>query len=789
MELLTTSRKQFRRALLLPLLFLVLSPGERAHGNGLIIVDKAHPVHSIHPPRHPHPHPPWPPRPIPPHRPIRQFLPLELRTQNVEVEIKDQVAVTRLRQVFYNPSDRRMEGTFIFPVPKGARIDKFSMEVNGKMQKAELLDAKKARKIYEDIVRKALDPALFEYAGQSLFKVRIFPIEPRKEKEVKIKYTEILQRDGRMVRYLYHLNTKKYSSKPIKDLSMKIELETGEGEIKSLYSPSHEVEVKRHGKQRAVVGLEKKDMSTDADFLLYYSIRDKDGSDIDLSVLTHREDMEDDEGHFMLLLNPVAWEDKGSVIPKDVVFVFDSSGSMRGKKIEQAKEALKFCVESLNDEDRFELIRFSTEAEPIFGKMVPAGEKNVKKAVKFIDSVRPIGGTAIEEALVEAASIISEKASDKRPTQVIFMTDGQPTIGAIKEDVILNSLRKKTEGSKSKIRVFCLGIGTNVNTHLLDKITEETNAASQYVLPEENLEYKVSRFYAKISEPVLADLKLTIDGPDRVLGIYPKNLPDLFKGDQMVVLGRYEPGDKKGKVTLEGTIRGKKRTFEYEAVFPKEKEGNSFIPRIWATRRVGYLLDEIRLRGEKKELKEEVARLARKYGIVTPYTSYLIIEDEKDIPIARRSLGRIAPGAAAPIVEKELLAIETEAKIAYDSFKSEKSGEEAVRGAASGIALKDADGLSSFSAAKDLAYAGDKAAHKQIASENRMLDGKTFHLAGDLWIDDEARDDKDKKIEELKFASKEYFDFLEKHPELIKFLSLGANVDLLHQGKIIRCRR
>ena len=204
---------------------------------------------------------------------------------------------------------------------------------------------------------------------------------------------------------------------------------------------------------------------------------------------------------------------------------------------------------------------------------------------------------------------------------------------------------------------------------------------------------------------------------------------------------------------------------------------------------MGYLLDEIRLRGEKKELKEEVARLARKYGIVTPYTSYLIIEDEKDIPIARRSLGRIAPGSAAPVEEKELLAIEAEAKIAYDSFKSEKSGEDAVRGAASGIALKDADALSSFSVAKDLAYARGKVTNKPIASENRMLEGKTFHLAGDLWIDDEARDEKGKEIEKLKFASKEYFDFLEKHPELIKFLSLGANVDLFHQGKIIRCRR
>ena len=305
------------------------------------------------------------------------------------------------------------------------------------------------------------------------------------------------------------------------------------------------------------------------------------------------------------------------------------------------------------------------------------------------------------------------------------------------------------------------------------------------------MEYKVSRFYAKISEPVLADLKLRIDGPDRVRGIYPKNLPDLFKGDQMVVLGRYEPGDKKGKITLEGTIRGKKRTFEYEAVFPKEKDGNSFIPRIWATRRVGYLLDEIRLRGEKKELKEEVARLARKYGIVTPYTSYLIIEDEKDraVPIARRSLGGFAPGTAAPVAESDLIVIEDKARIAYDSFKLDKSGEDAVRGAASSIALKDADGLSSFNAAKNLAYAGGKAANKGIASENRILDGKTFHLAGDLWIDDDARDDKDKKIEKLKFASKEYFDFLEKHPELIKFLSLGANVDVLHQGKIIRCRR
>ena len=227
--------------------------------------------------------------------------------------------------------------------------------------------------------------------------------------------------------------------------SMKIEVETSAAEIKSVYSPSHDAEIKRHGKQRVVVGLEKKNMATDADFLLYYSLKDKDGSDVDLSVLTHNPEDSDDGGHFMLLVSPGAWKKEEAAIPKDVVFVFDSSGSMRGKKIEQAKEAMKFCVESLNDEDRFEIIRFSTEAESVFGKMVEAGQKNRKKASKFIDSVRAIGGTAIEEALVEAASTVSGKASRERPTQVIFMTDGQPTIGAIKEEVILKSLEKKLD--------------------------------------------------------------------------------------------------------------------------------------------------------------------------------------------------------------------------------------------------------------------------------------------------------------------------------------------------------
>jgi len=773
---------------------------------GLIIVDKV-PSDVIWPPRHPHPpiiihppHPPMPPRPWPRPRPVQRLMPLELRSQNVKVDIKEQVATTNIRQVFFNPSHQRLEGTFIFPIPRGAQIDKFSMEVNGKMQEAELLDAKKARKIYEDIVRKAKDPALFEYAQQGLFKVRIFPIEPRKEKEVKIKYTEILPKDGNMVRYLYHLNLAKYSNRPIKDLSVKMEIESEAGQIKSVYSPSHEVEVKRHGKQRVVIGLEEENLKPDSDLQLYYSLRGKDGGDVDVAAITHKED-EDESGYFTLLVSPGAWGADRAPMPKDVIFVFDSSGSMRGKKIEQAKKAMEFCVDSLNPGDRFEIVRFSTEAEPVFGNLTKVDAKAKKRASKFLGSVRAIGGTAIEEALETASEILAKKASEDRPAQIIFLTDGQPTIGAIKEDVIINGLEKELEKTKAKIRVFCFGIGTNVNAHLLDKITDKTNAVSQYVLPDENIETKVSRFYSKISEPVLTGLEVKIDGPERVHKLYPKELPDLFKGDQLVVTGRYESGKKEATITLTGSMMGKDRSFRYKANFPKTNDDNDFIPRLWATRRVGYLLEEIRLRGEKKELKEEVARLARKYNIVTPYTSYLILEDEarSGVALNRRShFGGLrdvdgvafdAEAPAAPAASAAFDSLIIAEKEEDRKFRLEKSGEGAVRGAASGSELKNAKGLSDLSKAVGSSYSSSSTRGRANTTiESLIIGGKTFHRNGDLWIDDEAREDKDKKIEEIEFGSKEYFDFLAANPKLCRWLSVGSKVDCMVNGKIYRVR-
>src|SRR4026207_1443514 len=241
------------------------------------------------------------------------FAPLEVTSHQVNVKIDGQVAITSIDQEFYNPNDQRLEGFYMFPVPKGAHIDKFSMEIGGKSVDAELLPADKARRIYEDIVRKMRDPALLEYAGRDLFKVRIFPIEPRSRKPIKISYTELLRSDAGTVTYSYPLSTEKFSAQPIRGGGGKVEVRR-EQPLASIYSPSHKVEIKRDGPNRAVIGYESKDERPDTDFQLVYSSEKRD---VGLSLITHKSDGED--GYFLLLVAPtIAKEIKPA--PKDVVF-------------------------------------------------------------------------------------------------------------------------------------------------------------------------------------------------------------------------------------------------------------------------------------------------------------------------------------------------------------------------------------------------------------------------------------------------------------------------------------
>jgi len=264
-------------------------------------------------------------------RPARTLCPLDVNYVKVHTRITDQVAVTSVDQEFYNPNPARLEGTFVFPIPKGAQINKFTMEIDGKQVEAELLPADKARRIYEDIVRRLKDPALLEYAGRDVFKVRIFPIEPNSKKRITISYTELLKADDGLVSYVLPLNTEKFSAKPIRNVSVKVDLES-KRPLKSIYSPSHSVEVKRHGPDRATAGYEATDVHPDADFALYFA-PEKD--EIGVNLLTYRKS--DEDGYFLLLASPGVDVKEKQVVMKDIAFVLDTSGSMAGKKLEQAR--------------------------------------------------------------------------------------------------------------------------------------------------------------------------------------------------------------------------------------------------------------------------------------------------------------------------------------------------------------------------------------------------------------------------------------------------------------------
>ena len=464
------------------------------------------------------------------------LFPLETRSTKIDAKIFEQTATTTIDQVFYNPTGRRLEAYFLFPVPKNVVISKFTMNINGKMQEAELLDATKAREIYEQIVRRSKDPALLEYYNQGMFRVRIFPIEPNSEQHIQLTYSETLTKDNGTIAYSFPLNTAKYSAKPLNNISMRLIVE-GNSKLKTVYCPTHEVEIIRKGEKEATVGFEMKNARPDRDFELYWNM---DNSKMGLSMLNFQDGKED--GYFFINISP-GFGDPKEIVQKDVVFIMDKSGSMSGDKMDQAKKALKFCVNNLNPGDRFEIIPFSTEASALFGKVEDFNPANKKKAIEFIDDLRAIGGTNIDEALDLAMK--AQQGKD-RPFFVIFMTDGKPTIGETMEDALL---KKVAATNKENTRIFTFGIGSDLNTHLLDKLTEMSRGHRTYVLEDEDIEIKVSDFYAKASSPVLTDVKVSFDKSIRISDVYPRELPDMFKGSTMSLMGRYK-GHGKGMVKI-----------------------------------------------------------------------------------------------------------------------------------------------------------------------------------------------------------------------------------------------
>lgn len=708
------------------------------------------------------------PRPIPRPIPLPNVLPV--KSIKLDTKIEGQVATTRVEQIFRNDTPYTLEGTYFFPIPETASIVEFAIWENGKKLSGEVRSREEARRIYDEIVRRQRDPGLLEYAAKDLFQASIFPIPGNSDKKLELVYSQVLKAESGTVSYKYPLGTGRNlwtprpwqagdmarTAMPVQQfgtVSGKIEI-ISKDELHNIYSPSHKIDVSAKGRT-ASVSFETS--SNDSDFQLFYGLSN---DDFGMSLLTYREPGKD--GYFLLMLSPQEDMAQRDIVSKDIVFVLDTSGSMADEgKMTKARAALLFGIRTLRDGDRFNVINFAGEEHLMEKGLLRADAAGRKRGEDFVNKLQPTGGTNINDSLL--ASLKQFDKSD-RPKMLVFMTDGLPTVGVTGAEQIVANLKSV---KNVDVRIFPFGFGYDVNTMLLDRLGSENGGMSDYVQPKEDLEVKVSNFFSRVSSPVLSDLELNFGDLETDL-VYPRKLTDIFKGTQLTLIGRYKNDGDLRNITLllKGRSGNEARSFAFTGLnFPERSEGNSFLPRLWASRRVGWLIEQIRLNGETKELRDEVVDLGTRYGIVTPYTSYLAT-DGMMVNAARDS----APAAALAKKAEKRLSMASGATAVQDSMRqnSQQSNVQVY-------AEKDVD-------EQERILIGN-------STQNQFVANRNFIRQGDVWVDSEFQTASKLKEIDLQFGSEEYFNVLSANRELAPYFALGENVTVVWKGNVYRVRR
>ncbi len=683
----------------------------------------------------------------PPGVDVRLDQSLAIKYHHVDIQIKDQVATTRVDQVFVNDNPWTAEGTYIFPLPEGAAVSDFVMWVDGKAVHGEILEADEARTIYDDVVRRMKDPALLEYVGRKALKASVFPIPPGEERKIELEYSQILPVENGLVHYIYPLSTERFSSRPLEDLVVRAQIESREP-LKAVYSSRHEVSIDREDDYHALLGLEQSDVLPDRDFELFYTISSEK---IGLNLLSFKEEGQD--GFFLLLAAPDVKVNEEEIVVKDIILVLDTSGSMQGEKMDQAKEAARYVLNHLNPLDRFAIVSFATTTRSFSPSLEPAAQAD--KGKDFLDRLEAMGSTDINRAMIEAVGL----AEEVRPTTLIFLTDGLPTEGVTVTGAILDNVARE---APDNVRIFSFGVGDDVDTDLLDQISMDNGGASTYVRPGEEIDEEVSAFYRKVKMPVLSDLSL--DWGDIIVDqVYPQRIPDLFAGSQLIMLGRYREGGP-AKITLKGMVNQEERSYTYEDLSFRKEGGDDFIPRLWATRAVGYYLTQIRLYGEKQEWIDSIVSLSTRYGIITPYTSFLV--QEKDIFSTQGREEIISD------FEEEMAAAAAEpafGEAAVEKAVYQKSLSAAPVGAAVPVNMSVSTGIDGTSKMV------------RVSEVLKNVGSKTFLWRNDTWID--TTFDRSMKTKKVAFLGEEYFDLISQVPVLGSYFALGERVIVVHEGQ------
>src|SRR5260370_12837418 len=461
----------------------------------------------------------WPRLPLPRPLPVRSDC--KIRSVDVHADIQDEAAKVRVSQVFQNPSSVPMEAQVFFPLPEGAAVSGTALMVDGKERTGRLLSRDEARRIYEDIVRRRRDPALLEYMGRDLFQTSVFPVPPGGESTVQIRYSHLLKKDSGLIDFLLPLGTAKHSAKPVENLSVTVNIASA-APIRNVSTPTHPADISRPDATHAVYKLGLHNVTNPDDLRVLYS---NDASPVGLNVMSYKPDAKED-GYFVLLATPEARADRTANIAKTSVFLCDRSGSMQGKKIEQAKAALRFLVQQLEPHDTFNIVAYDSEVETFRPELQRADASTVRAALAWVDGIAAGGGTNIDGALRTGLRMLNDSL---RPNYLFFLTDGQPTSG---ETIEARIAANAAQENKVHARMFVFGVGFDVNGRLLDRLAREMRGQSVYVRPNEDIEASVSSLYAKVGSPVMTDVAVNIQlAGGATSRVYPRKRPDLFRDD------------------------------------------------------------------------------------------------------------------------------------------------------------------------------------------------------------------------------------------------------------------
>jgi Ca-activated chloride channel family protein len=655
---------------------------------------------------------------------------IERRSSATRVTLADRVLRYEVTEVFRNEGNSVGEADFIFPLPAGAAFEDLKLSINGEMVSGETLGADQARGVYEDIVRRMRDPALVEWMGSGMLRARIFPIQPGEDKKIMVRYQSVATREGDALRI---------DGRRGGDFTLQYARSAAYGEPSS---PTHVLRTRDDGNLHIV---EAQGATSDVTVLLPLRRANTAG----LTVLTNASSGE--SGFAMLTIAPPATTTRAT--PRDLTFVLDVSGSMQGRKLEQAKAAGQAVLSSLRPNDRFRLIDFSTDVHNFRTGWLDASADNLRDARRYLEALRAEGSTNISEAL---SSALSGNARDsERLPLVVFVTDGEPTVGERNPDAIA-ALGARLRG---RARVFTVGVGTAVNASLVEQLALQGHGTAQFVRDEESVESAVSLLARRLAEPVLTDVRISASGV-RLSRILPNGPIDVFAGQDLVVLARYD-GTGDATIRLEGQSPSGPVTWSTRARFTDDTKSNPFVARLWAAQRIGWLAAEKRRSGGTSELDGEIRSLGERYGIPTEFSSYLVLEPgmvASATPTVRHLRDDAVMPVAAPMSSPPRSAIgaANAPTMAAADMRFEAARSSAVQREAKSVGALDAAG---------------QTAERGNAISVRIIGNRRFTLANSLWTD--ARFTASTRTLRVKPYSALYFELLKRLPELQDIFAIG----------------